>query len=172
TVGLRLAGNFRLPYCAAGIGEFWRRWHVSLSSWLRDYLYVPLGGNRGGAWQTYRNLMLTMLLGGLWHGAAVNFVAWGGYHGLLLALERAGRLPPALSRPAWTPVGVAATFLAVCVGWALFRSQSFGDTVTILAPLACPTAGLSLPPTRLAGALLCLAAMFAGHLVPALVDLG
>ena len=85
---MRLIKNFEQPYLSQSITEFWRRWHISLSSWLRDYLYIPLGGNRSGAWQTYRNLMLTMLLGGLWHGANWTFVVWGGLHGAYLAVER------------------------------------------------------------------------------------
>ncbi len=80
--------NFRLPYFATNPSEFWQRWHISLSSWLRDYLYIPLGGNRGTSLSTYRNLLLTMLLGGLWHGAAWNFVIWGAYHGFLLIGHR------------------------------------------------------------------------------------
>ena len=83
-LGFRLARNFNMPYLALTITDFWRRWHISLSGWLRDYLYIPLGGNRGSRLRTYRNLMLTMLLGGLWHGANWTFVAWGGLHGLYL----------------------------------------------------------------------------------------
>ena len=91
-LGFHFPLNFRRPYLAFSITDFWHRWHMSLSGWLRDYLYIPLGGNRKGVWKTYRNLMVTMLLGGLWHGASWNFVIWGGYHGLLLSLERiAGR---------------------------------------------------------------------------------
>src|SRR5262249_13371342 len=87
-LGFHFPLNFRRPYLASSITDFWRRWHMSLSRWLRDYLYIPLGGNRHGTLMTYRNLMLTMLLGGLWHGASWNFVIWGGYHGALLSLER------------------------------------------------------------------------------------
>lgn len=87
-LGFHLPNNFRSPYAAIGFSDFWRRWHISLSSWLRDYLYVPLGGNRGSRWLTFRNLMLTMLLGGLWHGASWTFVVWGGFHGLWLGIER------------------------------------------------------------------------------------
>ncbi len=113
---------------ADSITDFWRRWHMSLSTWLRDYLYVPLGGNRKGRARTYVNLALTMLLGGLWHGAQWQFVVWGGYHGVLLALERATpgrsffvRLPPGLRR--------SATFLLVLLGWVFFRAASLGDAV-------------------------------------------
>ena len=87
-LGFHFPVNFRRPYLASSITDFWHRWHISLSRWLRDYLYIPLGGNRHGRLQTYRNLMLTMLLGGLWHGASWNFVVWGGYHGALLSIER------------------------------------------------------------------------------------
>jgi alginate O-acetyltransferase complex protein AlgI len=168
-LGFKLPANFRRPYFALGPGEFWRRWHVSLSSWLRDYLYVPLGGNRGGRWATYRNLTLTMLLGGLWHGANWTFILWGGYHGLLLALERAVSLPRWLRGAAWRPLGVAATFLAVCVGWVLFRAQSFADAAAVLAGLVRP-GGLSLDPALAATAVACLVAVFAGHLAGALLD--
>ncbi|MBV8983023.1 MAG: MBOAT family protein, partial [Acidimicrobiia bacterium] len=86
--GIALLKNFEQPYLSRNITEFWQRWHISLSTWLRDYLYIPLGGNRGSAWATYRNLLLTMLIGGLWHGARWTFVAWGGMHGALLAVHR------------------------------------------------------------------------------------
>src|SRR5256714_766296 len=88
-LGYQLPVNFRFPYFAANISDFWHRWHISLSSWLRDYLYIPLGGNRGRAWFVYRNIMITMLLGGLWHGGAWTFVIWGGLHGLALVVHRA-----------------------------------------------------------------------------------
>jgi alginate O-acetyltransferase complex protein AlgI len=131
-LGYHLAPNFNMPYLARNVSEFWRRWHISLSSWLRDYLFVPLGGSRGGRWRTARNLMITMALGGLWHGASWNFVLWGLLHGALLVLHRAftglcdlrpglrwalGTLPGACFR-------VAATYLAVSLGWVLFRSPT------------------------------------------------
>ena len=90
-LGFHFPINFRRPYLASSITEFWRRWHISLSSWLRDYLYIPLGGGRCGRWRTWRNLMVTMLPGGLWHGASWNFLVWGGYQGALLSIERALR---------------------------------------------------------------------------------
>jgi alginate O-acetyltransferase complex protein AlgI len=120
-LGFTFPRNFRLPYTSLSITEFWRRWHMSLSSWLRDYLYIPLGGNRGGAAKTYRNLVTVFLLCGLWHGAAWTFVLWGGWHGLFLVFERLGisrilsRLPIILR---WTY-----TILAVMGGWVLFRSE-------------------------------------------------
>src|SRR6185436_17696300 len=88
-MGVDLMWNFRNPSFAVSPSDFWQRWHISLSTWLRDFVYIPLGGNRGGAWGTYRNLVLTMLIGGLWHGASWTFVVWGAYHGLLLAAQRA-----------------------------------------------------------------------------------
>ena len=120
--GLRLPQNFNSPYQATDIADFWRRWHISLSTCLRDYLYIPLGGSRGGAWKTARNLLVTMLLGGLWHGANWTFVLWGGYHGVLLVLNRSFAEPWARA-----PVAVrrAATFVAVTIGWVFFRSANF-----------------------------------------------
>jgi alginate O-acetyltransferase complex protein AlgI len=127
---------------AASVTEFWRRWHISLSTWLRDYLYVPLGGNRGGRLATYRNLFVTMLLGGLWHGANWTFVAWGTYHGIALALERAtgtGRGAPVggVARV----VRVALTFLIVVCGWVLFRSQSFAQAFAVYRAMFAGGAG-------------------------------
>ena len=128
-LGIRLPENFNQPYRAATIQEFWRRWHMSLSRWLRDYLYIPLGGNRGGAWRRDRNLLLTMLLGGLWHGAAWTFVLWGIFHGVGLLVERrlGWRLPRVLA-----PV---VTFHFVCFGWILFRAESLGAAGAVLARL-------------------------------------
>ncbi len=167
-LGFRLPANFRRPYFAVGLADFWRRWHISLSSWLRDYLYVPLGGNRGGRWATYRNLMLTMFLGGLWHGASWTFVLWGCYHGLLLALGRAVPLPNRLRRPAWRPLLAAVTFLAVCLGWVLFRAPTFAVAAEVLSRLARPVAGPA--PAAAAMAVACLIAVFAGHLLGAALD--
>jgi alginate O-acetyltransferase complex protein AlgI len=127
-LGFHFPQNFRRPYLAASITDFWRRWHMSLSRWLRDYLYIALGGNRHGAWKTYRNLMLTMLLGGLWHGANWRFVIWGAYHGGLLALERAAG---AMRPPGWVrflhPLRVALTFALALIGWIFFRAASLRD---------------------------------------------
>jgi D-alanyl-lipoteichoic acid acyltransferase DltB (MBOAT superfamily) len=121
-MGFHFPVNFRRPYLAAGIADFWRRWHMSLSSWLRDYLYIPLGGNRKGRLRTYGNLMATMLLGGLWHGANWKFVVWGGYHGALLGAERAvgRRIPRVL------------TFVLVSIGWVFFRAASLRDSMTVI----------------------------------------
>jgi alginate O-acetyltransferase complex protein AlgI len=116
--------NFASPYRSRSITEFWRRWHISLSTWLRDYLYIPLGGSRKGAGRTYVNLAVVMLLGGLWHGAQWTFVAWGAFHGLLLAFERRqGKSAPWSFLPG--PFQVALTFLLVLVGWVFFRADSF-----------------------------------------------
>ena len=130
-LGIELPENFRQPYLSRSITEFWRTWHISLSTWLRDYLYVPLGGNRGGRVLTYRNLMLTMLLGGLWHGAAWTFVVWGGLHGLFLSAERmrrtgatSARTPPGIGRQV---VAVVATFHLVCLAWIFFRAPSLSQ---------------------------------------------
>jgi len=130
-MGLETPENFRTPYRSASITEFWRRWHISLSSWLRDYLYIALGGNRKGKARTYLNLMLVMLIGGLWHGSAWTFVLWGAWHGGLLAFERwtglgrdrkDDRRPGGLRLP--RALGIAGTSLAVLAGWVLFRATS------------------------------------------------
>nr|WP_294545558.1 MBOAT family O-acyltransferase [uncultured Rhodopila sp.] len=137
-LGYSFPPNFERPYLAADIAEFWRRWHISLSTWLRDYLYIPLGGNRRGAARTYVNLLITMGLGGLWHGASWNFLVWGVYHGLLLAGHRLWRQSPAagvLERGAGRALGVAATFLMVTLGWVTFRAPDFTTTIQVLGEL-------------------------------------
>lgn len=132
--GFAFPDNFRFPYAARGFSDFWRRWHISLSTWLRDYLYIPLGGNRGGEWRTCRNLMLTMLLGGLWHGASWMFVLWGGLHGSFLVAERVMRR----ARPRWfpdtgpAPVLTVVTFLLVCLAWVPFRAPDLTTCVAVL----------------------------------------
>ena len=140
-LGFVFPKNFDSPYRAGSVTEFWRRWHISLSSWLRDYLYIPLGGSRAGPGRTYGNLTVVMLLGGLWHGAAWNFVVWGGLHGGLLALERllGGRafyaaLPRALR--------VAATFAILLVTWVFFRADDLPAALRYLESMA----GLTDPP--------------------------
>jgi alginate O-acetyltransferase complex protein AlgI len=143
-LGFKLPVNFRQPYLAGNVSEFWHRWHISLSTWLRDYLFIPLGGNRGGPRRTCANLMVTMLLGGLWHGANWTFVFWGFYHGVLLVLHRVCRLPEWLSGRAARPLWTALTFLSVCVGWVFFRAQSFADAGMMLLRMAWPTAGTDL----------------------------
>ena len=142
-LGYRLAQNFNMPYLSANVAEFWRRWHISLSSWLRDYLFIPLGGSRGGSWLTGRNLFLTMALGGLWHGASWTFVLWGCLHGGLLIAHRGFRsfcdARPALAAVLRTPPGtalrVALTFLVVAGGWVLFRSTTLAGAGAVFARL-------------------------------------
>jgi alginate O-acetyltransferase complex protein AlgI len=131
--GFRLPFNFAAPYRATSIRDFWRRWHITLSRFLRDYVYIPLGGNRSGAAMQAVNVVATMLLGGLWHGAAWTFVAWGGLHGLGLAINgawhRAGWRMPAL-------LGWALTLLFVIIGWVLFRSPDFATAASVLTSMA------------------------------------
>jgi alginate O-acetyltransferase complex protein AlgI len=133
-MGFVLIQNFDSPYKADSITDFWRRWHISLSTWLRDYLYIPLGGNRRGSPRTYLNLMTVMLLGGLWHGASWNFVLWGGIHGGMLAAERAGgksavygRLPRAAR--------IALTFGVVCLSWVFFRAKTLPEALSYFRSL-------------------------------------
>ena len=129
-LGFRFPKNFNAPYKSATITEFWRRWHISLSSWLRDYLYISLGGNRKGKIRTYINLMLTMLLGGLWHGAAVRFVLWGALHGVALAVHKAWMSIIPWAKPEGKQMNIILrlggwffTFNLVCLGWLLFRAE-------------------------------------------------
>lgn len=140
-MGFHFPLNFNAPYFAVSIQDFWRRWHISLSTWLRDYLYIPLGGSRGTSARTYRNLLLTFLLGGLWHGAAWTFVVWGALHGIYLALERAvmtyrGKIPtPAVEQPLWAPgriLRMVWIFHLVCLSWIFFRSETFADAADML----------------------------------------
>ncbi len=143
-LGYKLAQNFNIPYVSLNVSEFWRRWHISLSSWLRDYLFIPLGGSRGGSGRTYRNLLITMTLGGLWHGASWTFVVWGVLHGLLLIghkmfqdfctgrplLERALRSPPGML------LRLALTLVSVCIGWVFFRATTLGAAAAFLHRMA------------------------------------
>jgi alginate O-acetyltransferase complex protein AlgI len=141
-LGFRFPQNFDGPYTAVSLQDFWRRWHMTLSRWLRDYLYIPLGGNRGSRQETYRNLMITMVLGGLWHGAAWTFVVWGAIHGGFLSLEHyrrerreaAGREPP--PDTVWRRMGQRLlTFHIVCLGWVFFRAESFENARDVLGRL-------------------------------------
>ncbi len=137
--GMHIPKNFNSPYRALNPSDFWRRWHISLSRCLRDYLYIALGGNRGAPWKTYRNLMITMLLGGLWHGASWNFVIWGAYHGLLLCAYRGW---PGVwdNQPAWAQR--TAMFLLAVFGWTFFRAATLGDAVSLFQRLLIPHAGV------------------------------
>jgi alginate O-acetyltransferase complex protein AlgI len=133
-LGISLLLNFAEPYLSRNITEFWRRWHISLSTWLRDYLYIPLGGNRGSTVATFRNLMLTMLLGGLWHGAAWTFVVWGGLHGVYLIahrMARGGSVDTGPLRLRHLP-SILATNLAVMIAWTFFRADSVHDAWSVL----------------------------------------
>jgi alginate O-acetyltransferase complex protein AlgI len=131
-LGFNLILNFNNPYLATGLGEFWSRWHISLSSWFRDYVYIPLGGNRGTTWQTYRNLFLTFFISGIWHGANWTFVIWGALHGLGVLLTReleqssfyVQRVPRLLKQ--------AGVFVFVCFTWIFFRAESLGDAMLII----------------------------------------
>ncbi len=133
-LGFAMPDNFRFPYAAVGFSDFWRRWHITLSAWLRDYLYIPLGGNRHGERRTYAAIFATMLLGGLWHGANWTFVAWGGLHGLYLAVERAlrSRLPDYRPGPlVFVALGVL-TFTLVNLTWVFFRAKTFSKAWLVL----------------------------------------
>src|SRR4051812_48787390 len=143
--GIRLPVNFRSPYKATSIIEFWRRWHITLSRFLRDYLYIPLGGNRLGETRRYQNLMLTMLLGGLWHGAAWNFVIWGGLHGFYLCINHLWqrRRGEAATSAAMKIVSWALTFLAVVIAWVFFRAKTAAGAFAMLGSLFGLEAGSS-----------------------------
>jgi len=139
-LGIELMHNFKQPYFAINPSDFWRRWHISLSSWLKDYLYIPLGGNRKGTWKTYRNLSLTMLLGGLWHGAAWNFVIWGAYHGLLLIVHRVFTtvVRPTSSSSSNLFIYMLKAFVMfqlTTVSWILFRAQNLNQIQVIFTSI-------------------------------------
>ena len=156
-LGFAMPDNFRFPYAAIGFSDFWRRWHITLSSWLRDYLYIPLGGNRHGEARTYMALMGTMLLGGLWHGANWTFVVWGGLHGTYLSVERWLRQ----RFVGYTPGGAmlvaigALTFVLINITWVFFRAKDFTIAATILKSMA----GLAVKPVGMIAALPMLYAM-------------
>lgn len=150
--GYHIPLNFNMPYIAKNIADFWHRWHISLSTWLRDYLFIPLGGSKEGPWKTNRNLFVTMTLGGLWHGAAWNFVIWGIFHGLCLIVHREFSIwrqeSKVLSRffesKVWSALSLFLTFQTVCIGWVFFRVQNISDALLIvkrmvlLSPLMPP----------------------------------
>ena len=148
-LGYKLAQNFNMPYLAVNVSDFWRRWHMSLSSWLRDYLFIPLGGSRGGNWQTCRNLIITMTLGGLWHGVSWMFVLWGLLHGLYLVIHRGfkafckrrPRLDWVLQTPPGTALRMALTFACVCLGWIFFVTGSLEAEARLMAEAANAKAG-------------------------------
>jgi len=150
-LGVRFPQNFDSPYRAVTVQEFWRRWHMTLSRWLRDFLYIPLGGSQGGTLATYRNLLLTMLLGGLWHGPSWNFVLWGLLHGLALALERVyeqHRGPASATQgPLARALRTVVTFHFVCLCWIFFRAESFSMALEFFAPTANARAASVCQPT-------------------------
>lgn len=170
-IGYDLPENFRMPYISMNITEFWRRWHITLSTWLRDYLYIPLGGNRLGTQRTYINLMLTMLLGGLWHGASWNFVLWGGLHGSALAIHKwVFSYRKAYNIPVINPVvGIVSTFLFVSFAWVPFRAESFGDTLLMLKKMVGLGAGDGV--TWVPDAFFwCLPPLLIGHAIGVLIE--
>jgi alginate O-acetyltransferase complex protein AlgI len=160
-LGFRLPLNFNWPYRAGSIQEFWRRWHMTLSRWLRDYLYIPLGGSRHGPARTYAALMITMLLGGLWHGAGLTFIVWGGWHGLGLVVHR-------LFRSRWPELPIPATaawvvtFGFVLVGWVFFRAESMSSALTILRHAFVPHGGANVSVVVAAACLVLIAGQWPG----------
>jgi alginate O-acetyltransferase complex protein AlgI len=144
--GFQFRENFHYPYVARSVTEFWRRWHISLSSWYRDYLYIPLGGNRCRPARVYLNLVIVFFLCGLWHGASWTFVLWGLFHGSFLVLERMG-LGRLLER-AWAPVGHLYALLVVMVGWVFFKAETLSQALALLGAmigLAQPSAAAYQP---------------------------
>ncbi|MDE6445549.1 MAG: MBOAT family protein [Alistipes sp.] len=178
-LGFRFPKNFDAPYKSATITEFWRRWHISLSSWLRDYLYISLGGNRKGRVRTYFNLLITMVLGGLWHGAALRFVLWGALHGAALALHKLwlAVVPGAKAtgsdmKRGWRIAGIFLTFNLVCFSWLMFRAESM-QTVTLMLHQIFFDFNAPVIPQVLAGyaaVFAFIAAGYALHFVPARID--
>ena len=178
-LGFRFPKNFDAPYKSATITEFWRRWHISLSTWLRDYLYISLGGNRKGRIRTYGNLLLTMLLGGLWHGAAVRFILWGGLHGAALALHKLwmALVPGAKATGSqmhwWSrAAGMLLTFNIVCLGWLMFRAESM-QTVSLMLHQIFENFNAAMIPQVVTGYAAVFALIAAGyilHLLPSAVD--
>ena len=170
-LGFRFPKNFDAPYKSATITEFWRRWHISLSSWLRDYLYISLGGNRKGRRRTYANLMLTMILGGLWHGAALRFILWGAFHGIALSLHKlwlatvpGAKATGAEMHPFWRFFGILLTFNVVCFSWLMFRAESM-QTVTLMLHQIVHDFNAPLIPQVAAGYTAVFALILAGYLL-------
>jgi D-alanyl-lipoteichoic acid acyltransferase DltB (MBOAT superfamily) len=174
-LGIRFPQNFDAPYRALSLQDFWRRWHMTLSRWLRDYLYIPLGGSHGGVRRTYRNLFLTMIIGGLWHGAAFTFIVWGAIHGGFLALERwvrerwtervaAGEPVPTLPPEVTLVLRWLLTFHVVCLGWVFFRADSIGTAFDVLHGVV---AGAGPAPLVTTLALVTIGVSLASQFVPA-----
>jgi alginate O-acetyltransferase complex protein AlgI len=137
-LGFYLPDNFRFPYAAIGFSDFWRRWHISLSTWLRDYLYIPLGGNRNSTVRTMINIAITMVLGGLWHGARWTFIVWGVLHALCLIAERIARSSgssASYAAPRWALIRALATFAMINITWVFFCAETFTRAFTILGAM-------------------------------------
>jgi D-alanyl-lipoteichoic acid acyltransferase DltB (MBOAT superfamily) len=172
-LGVRFPQNCDSPYSAESIQDFWRRWHMTLSRWLRDYLYIPLGGNRGGGIATYRNLMITMVLGGLWHGAAWTFVIWGAIHGGYLSIEhwRRGRrerlgIPEKRDTIRRRVTKRIITFNLVCFAWIFFRSESLDSAIDLLRQLFDPSNWLEPAPLVTFGVLAAIAVGLIEQYIP------
>ena len=167
-LGFKLPQNFNRPYLSASITEFWRRWHITLSSWVRDYIYISMGGSRGPKWKTYRNLIVTMAALGLWHGAGWTYLVFGIYHGVMLSLERI------FPYPAWSNFGVARTvrviwtLLLLFVGVIIFRSTSLATAGIMLGRMFYPVSGAALPTSLLLIAAAIIGCILAGHLIGSL----
>jgi D-alanyl-lipoteichoic acid acyltransferase DltB (MBOAT superfamily) len=162
--GFNFPENFHAPYGAIGFSDFWRRWHISLSSWLRDYLYIPLGGNRASTFAVSRNLLVTMLLGGLWHGASWMFLLWGGLHGVYLLAERLSQPHIQGLRRYFSAVGLAtATFMVITLTWIPFRAPDASTALSVLVALF--RSGFpDLPPSTLVTSLACALAILYVHI--------
>jgi D-alanyl-lipoteichoic acid acyltransferase DltB (MBOAT superfamily) len=176
-LGFELPVNFLEPYLSRSPAEFWRRWHITLSRWLADYLYVPLGGNRNGSARTRLNLMLTMLLGGLWHGASWNFVIWGGLHGLILVIHRwMGRRPVSMDvRLSWRDLPrIFVVFHLVCFAWIFFRAQDLSSAMLFIERLFVGENLFGLPILQMGVIVICVllhfAERFARRRLPAIRD--
>ncbi|HEY7330590.1 MAG TPA: MBOAT family O-acyltransferase [Gemmataceae bacterium] len=172
-LGYKLAQNFDMPFLSANVSEFWRRWHMSLSSWLRDYLFIPLGGSRGGEWKTNRNVFIIMALCGLWHGAAWPFVGWGVVQGLYMVIHRIfhrfcrkhPRLVAVLCSPPGTLLRVAFTFVTFCLSLVVFRAADFSVAGVMFQRLFHPVANGQGPPLPVLGYWLTIGVVVAAHLV-------
>jgi D-alanyl-lipoteichoic acid acyltransferase DltB (MBOAT superfamily) len=172
-LGFRFPQNFDSPYAASSIQDFWRRWHMTLSRWLRDYLYIPLGGNRGRAWRMYRNLMLTMVIGGLWHGAAWTFIVWGAIHGFFLCVDHFRHtrrvslgLPELRDTLKRRIVRRVVTFHIVCFAWIFFRAESFENAGDVLGRLVDPSHWFDAAPLISIGVLLAIVVGLAEQYIP------
>jgi D-alanyl-lipoteichoic acid acyltransferase DltB (MBOAT superfamily) len=172
-LGFRFPQNFDGPYTATSVQDFWRRWHMTLSRWLRDYLYIPLGGNRGGPSRTYRNLMITFVLGGLWHGAAWTFVVWGAIHGGFLSYEHSRRqrradlgLEPPPDTVARRAMQRLVTFNVVCFAWVFFRSESLANAFEVLGGIANPARWFDASPLVTTSVLVAVAVGIGAQFVP------